>query len=103
MGAQAFVTVSRGETAQDAFVTAVQDAQYENGHGGYTGTIAEKNTFKVIDPPKGFDIDNPIRSAFDLIEGYGSRPTEFWDDKWSSAACVELGEGKYVFFGWASS
>lgn len=49
MGACDFETRSRGKTARDAFRVAVEDAQYESGHGGYTGTIAEKSGFVMID------------------------------------------------------
>jgi hypothetical protein len=42
MGACDFESVGFGKTANDAFRQAVSEAQYEYGHGGYTGTIAEK-------------------------------------------------------------
>jgi hypothetical protein len=50
MGACDFYEVAQGKTAREAFQRAVEDAQYESGHGGYTGTIAEKggDGFKMI-------------------------------------------------------
>lgn len=45
MGATSFSTVSAGKSAESAYDTAVRDARYWNGHGGYTGTIAEKDGF----------------------------------------------------------
>ena len=45
MGAEAFSTISYGKSADDAFRTAKIDAEYEHGHAGYTGTIAEKDSF----------------------------------------------------------
>lgn len=45
MGACDFETRGFGKTAQDAFNEAVDRARYEHGHGGYTGTIAEKSEF----------------------------------------------------------
>ena len=48
MGADTFVVVAYGRTADEAFGEAVRSAQYESGHGGYTGTIAEKHDFVVI-------------------------------------------------------
>lgn len=53
MGACGFGDTAAGRDAQDAFNTAVRDAQYENGHGGYSGTIAEKSSFTLITLPKG--------------------------------------------------
>jgi len=34
---------AKGKTAQEAFDAAVAQARHEYGHGGYTGTIAEKS------------------------------------------------------------
>jgi hypothetical protein len=49
MGADTFSVRAKGKTAADAFGKAVKDAAWENGHGGYTGTIAEKQDFLVLD------------------------------------------------------
>ena len=51
MGAAEFTELSHGKTAQAAFDRVVEAAQWEFGHGGYTGTIAEKMDFTVIDLP----------------------------------------------------
>ncbi|MFG3336873.1 hypothetical protein ACGFZZ_33260 [Streptomyces tendae] len=48
MGAYDFSTYQEGTGVEKAFRAAVEDAQDEHGHGGYTGTIAEKNAFTVI-------------------------------------------------------
>jgi hypothetical protein len=45
MGASTFITTAKGTTAQEAFDAAREEARYEHGHGGYTGTIAEKRTY----------------------------------------------------------
>jgi len=42
MGATNFYTEADGDTMAEAFHNAVQDAYYWHGHGGYSGTIAEK-------------------------------------------------------------
>jgi len=52
MGAYEFLTYGFGKTAQAAFSQCVKDAQYEHGHGGYTGTIAEKHSFVMVATPK---------------------------------------------------
>lgn len=105
MGACTFVDVKRGSSAKDAFEAAVSDAQYEYGHGGYTGTIAEKYTFVMIDPKKdGKNTDDWAQAdyedyAYKLVVDGDYRI----DDKWGPAGCIDLGDGKYLFFGWASS
>ncbi|PAX84305.1 hypothetical protein, partial [Streptomyces albidoflavus] len=48
MGAEGFVTYQAGTDAQKAFEGAVEDARYEYGNRGYTGTIAEKDDFTVV-------------------------------------------------------
>jgi len=100
MGAQEFFTVAAGNTAREAFKKAVEDAQYLHGHGGYTGTIAEKTSFKLIRVPTRQD---PFKYAELLVDegNFG---------KYDSAGCIHLGvrgdkEGldQYLFFGWAAS
>jgi len=44
MGACDFYQYGKGKTLREAFDRAVTDAQWEHGHGGYTGTIAEKHS-----------------------------------------------------------
>lgn len=82
MGANTFLTEARGSTAQEAFDSAVAAAQYDHGHSGYTGTIAEKSSFKVVT---------------------GDPDPDRFDDKWGPAGCIALGDDLFVFFGWASS
>jgi hypothetical protein len=102
MGACTFGVRRKGETAREAFSAAVSDAQHENGHGGYSGTIAEKSTFVMIDagtPPEGEDpVRWRVRQAGDLLDRGDPRV----DDKWGPAGCVKLGDGDFYFFGWAS-
>jgi len=42
MGAADFTTIAVGKTPGLAFNAAIEDALYDYGHAGYTGTIAEK-------------------------------------------------------------
>lgn len=53
MGAEQFRTYGHGLCADDAFKMCHERATYLWGHGGYTGTIAEKSGCIVIDLPKG--------------------------------------------------
>lgn len=99
MGAESFTNRSKGATADEAFKAIVEQAAYDHGHAGYTGTIAEKDSFIVIKPsPEHLEI---LRQ-----EQYPEIPEEYMDqvdDKWGPAGCIELNPGEYLFFGWASS
>lgn len=96
MGANSFTERGTGKTAREAFNAVVGQAQYEHGHGGYTGTIAEKGEFVMVKLPEGKDA---MTHAQDLNDSDDS-PV---DDKWGPAGCLPDGPGKWVFFGWASS
>jgi hypothetical protein len=96
MGAEVFYTKSFGKTNQQAFKDAVEDAYYQFGHDGYTGSIAEKDSFVMINLPEGKD---PEKYADELIDAEDPRI----DDKWGPAGCFYLGKNEYFFFGWASS
>ena len=96
MGAEVFYSECEGENATVAFEEAVERACYDYGHSGYTGTVAEKDSFVMIDCPDGVD---PYKFADQLIEDFDERI----DDKWGPAGCIDLKNGSYLFFGWASS
>lgn len=101
MGADTFGVTWRGKTPQLAFEAATADARYTHGHGGYSGTLAEKCEFVEIPVPAGED---PTRFAQRLIDEEDDRV----DDKWGPAGCVLVEESAekgnlYYFFGWASS
>lgn len=95
MGATTFENVGKGKTAQDAFKALVEESRHMNGHGGYTGTIAEKRDFVTITCPQGTD---PRVFASKLIDDGDPRI----DDKWGPAGCIAMGKGVWLFFGWAS-
>jgi hypothetical protein len=95
MGAVVFYNEVIGKSAKEAFENARENALYANGHGGYTGTIGEKNSFVMIDFPKGKE---PYQYADELIDAGDSRI----EDKWGPAGCFKLAKNKFYFFGWAS-
>jgi hypothetical protein len=102
MGATTFFTTAPGETAEAAFRAARDRALYERGHGGYTGSVAEKHEFVMIQHRP-----LPEREAATLADRLIEEGDRRIDDKWGPAGCVPL-EGadgavrRWLFFGWAS-
>jgi hypothetical protein len=105
MGAAQFGNLGIGKDAKDAFSKLVQSARYEHGHGGYSGTIAEKHSFELITPPSGIAALDFARWALDS-DPYGSsglaqgvppehgaavlRAAKFADNKYGPAVAVEI-------------
>jgi hypothetical protein len=101
MGAATFETKAKGKSARDAFDKARERAQYDHGHSGYTGTIAEKGDFIMINLGSGLakcDLASAREHAYKLIDSEDQRVR----DKWGPAGCIALGNDEYFFFGWAS-
>ncbi len=98
MGGTTFQCTAKGKTAEEAFRAAKGQAYYDYGHAGYTGTIAEKESFVLITPPKEWEL-LPGRYATELIDEGDERIC----DKWGPAGCVKIGEDTWLFFGWAST
>jgi hypothetical protein len=98
MGAHTFYTRARGPDAESAFRNAVEEAQYHHGHGGYTGTIAEKNSFTKIPDNEVGDAESQ-EYANQLIDEQDPRI----DSKWGPAGCIHIEDDVYLFFGWASA
>jgi len=96
MGACDFTTTARGKTAREAFLEATDQAKYEYGHSGYSGTIAEKYDFKVVVCPPGMTVG-------DFIDRIMSSEDHWALDKWGPCAAVETGKDEWTFFGVASS
>tara|TARA_Y100001973_G_scaffold73212_1_gene106774 strand:+ start:561 stop:851 length:291 start_codon:yes stop_codon:yes gene_type:complete len=95
MGATTFQTLSSGATPDDAFDGAVSEAKYYYGHGGYTGTIAEKNTFTMATTEQ-LTKTEAYKLASSLI-------STKYSSKWGPAGCIKINEPElYLFFGWAS-
>ena len=96
MGACDFFDVGEGSTAKEAFHKLLEHALYTEGHGGYSGTIAEKYEFVMIDLPNG-------KEAYDYAEELMDEDDPRISDKWGPAGCIKMEKGKYLFFGMASS
>jgi len=101
VGASDFAEPVHGfETAREAFEYITKESRWEHGHGGYTGEIAEKTSFKMVHVPEGED---PIEYAEKLMDDSDMR----YCDKWGPCGCVEFiasdGRKAFYFFGMASS
>ena len=102
MGAEqfdCFVERRKGGGPKEAFFRAVEQAQWDYGHAGYTGTIAEKQEYVLVGVTESYEAASKL--AAKLIEDGDERI----DDKWGPAGCIEVSgdEPGYLFFGWASS
>lgn len=141
MGATTFMIASKGKTAAAAFDAAVERAKWEHGHGGYTGTIAEKHSFvaikdtldqvlakmraatpepyygetpeqarkrldevvaKLVQRRDGPPKPSPAKLAAILADALIDMDDPRVRDKWGPAGCIAVGEGEWIFFGWAS-
>jgi hypothetical protein len=116
MGGCDFHTCSRGNTAQEAYETAFNEAVYEHGHGGYTGTIAEKDGFILYPVPPALtpaEFMAHIRNAAMRATEKTCLPestrkvireaAETYLDKWGPAVCVQGTDGRWHFIGIAST
>lgn len=119
MGATTFSSVGTGSTMADAFRNRTRAARYVHGHGGYTGTIAEKHEFVEAKVPAGVDpltfarwIEDWIEDA-DTTDGdaNGGAPLVVIDHmKTCDGGSVRSGhigpnargDQQYLFIGWAS-
>jgi hypothetical protein len=129
MGAQTFEDRAQGKTAKEAFSAAQEQAYWEHGHGGYTGTIAEKPGFVLATGRKAgetaqafldrLNVSPPQQEPGEPWRAYDERCRRFvntlgdrsldrdqmvYDDKWGPALCVKGDEpDEWIFCGWASS
>jgi hypothetical protein len=96
MGAAVFSATAAGRNAEEAFAAAVKQAQDAYGHAGYTGTIAEKDSFVFV---------SDVPMAKDAAEALGDKlindEDERVDDQRGPAGCIPLDNGTYYFFGWS--
>lgn len=103
MGASEFFNSGTGSSVREVFNNLVSEARYENGHGGYTGTIAEKHDYKSASS----EVFESYDAAYDFASEKMSDDNHWCQDKWGPAAYLSFknkkGELSYLFFGWASS
>lgn len=119
MGATEFsISQSASQSIEEAFRAAVRQAQYEYGHGGYTGTIAEKESYVLFAAGRDFG-QLPFDTVYGALGGYAAAQTAFleahpdlgsalreaqacFDDKWGPAVAFRFSD-EWVFCGKASS
>lgn len=77
----------------------VRECLYESGHGGYTGTFAEKPELKVRTPGKVWELEAAKKDCQE------SNPK--WDESWAydlgQAADSSPGVREWYIGGWCSS
>ena len=94
MGATTFFTIQAGSTAKEAFAAARERALHEHGHGGCTGTIAEKDSFLLVDPQVSPRAEALARVQKLVLE-------DRFQDTADPAGCISVEGGRFLFFGWA--
>lgn len=97
MGASEFAVTAGGKDVDRAFDNAVRQAQYDYGHSGYTGSIAEKDSYVLVSEVP-LDLDDARKLAGSLMDNEDPRI----DDKWGPAGAIAIIGGGWLFFGWAS-
>lgn len=85
MGAGTFITEADGSDLAIAFQAAREAAAYEHGHGGYTGTLAEKDDVVVIEATPL----NP-NAAYALATRLINEGDPRVDDKWGPAGAIAV-------------
>lgn len=95
-GGTGFGVYQPGKDVRRAFRDAVDNAQHERGHGGYTGTIAEKSEYKVRrDTPFVWNGRWPMPAEMrDFLDKDGDGGP--CDDKWGPACAVPVSEEKVL-------
>lgn len=97
MGARDFSSFADGATPSKAFEAAKAEARVKYGER-YTGSVAEKGSFKTVPTPPAIagDEQEVLRHAFSLIA-----EDDDLDDKYGPAGCMQVRPGRWLFFGMA--
>lgn len=110
MGGVNFDCYSPITDPQEAFSALKQDAAWEHGHGGYTGTIAEKPGFVIRNatPMSKKAAQEFIYGVRESAAPYSKVTRGDYEDnnKWGDAYAVPISAedgGGWMFYGWASS
>lgn len=105
MGAQTFSQWHKCDMTKTSLEQAHRDAReeayYEYGHRGYTGSLAEKGEVVEITIP-GRTTPPTAQEAEDYADRLIADGDPRVDDKWGPAGAIKC-VGGWLFFGWASS
>lgn len=112
MGATNFTThvrIKRKVTTAQAFADVREASQHEYGHGGYTGSMAEKHSFELLATVDTKEDADNIELAImhgDPLPIYSEEAVNALTDKWGPANAVRYRVDKdhdgILFFGFAS-
>ncbi|WP_127453069.1 hypothetical protein [Streptomyces sp. B29(2018)] len=97
MGAYDFITPSSGKDVEQAFLSAKEEAAWQYGNRGYTGTIAEKDEYELV-------ADQPMTPT--EAEKYAVhllKDDERIRDKRGPAGAIPVDDGTWLFVGYAAS
>jgi hypothetical protein len=107
MGSTWITVYTEGPNPEVNFREAVAAAKQEYGHGGYTGTIAEKSSYEVI-TGQPVDLSEAYEIAREMVDTDDERVTDTWGP--AGAIPVKDPDGDprpgvpdgWLFVGWAS-
>lgn len=88
MGANEFHNLAEGPDVATAFSNAYDQAVHEHGHGGYSGSLAEKRDYVVM-------VQQPVSqvAAYALARQFLEDQDERIDDKWGPAGAIPVCTG----------
>ncbi|WP_410570650.1 hypothetical protein [Amycolatopsis sp. cmx-4-61] len=86
MNLEYFIIYSEGSDVAAAFDAAVAEAQYEHGYGGNTGSIAEKDSFVVIESSPRSETEAE-GLAKELLDAEDERIADEWGPAGAIAVC----------------
>ena len=80
MGAERFEAEANGKDMKEAFNHAVDEAYWNYGHAGYTGTICEKDGAYLILNPMGMEAQD-VKDMIEKAQGWDHKPTAWTTQK----------------------
>lgn len=87
MGAQEFVQFVNEPKLSVAFDRGVSEAAWEHGHGGYSGTLAEKHSVVRVDKVKVYTSVDDAQARADELNRSDASPV---NDKWGPAGALRV-------------
>ncbi|MGW0731697.1 hypothetical protein [Streptomyces sp. NPDC002851] len=101
MGAVDFFTIATGDNLETAFKTVREQAAWDHGHSGYTGTVAEKDKVTLINEPQRSEEDATLR-AEELINNDDPRVSSKYGPAGALPITTDTGEDGWLIFGLAA-